>query len=230
MAYEIVVIGTSWGGLQAMRRVLGTLPAGFDVPVVLVQHRHRDSDALLAMLLQEQTPLTVQEAEDKTELQPGHVYVAPADYHLLIEKGHLTLSTEEPVHFSRPSIDVTMESAADAYGSAIVGVVMTGANDDGSRGLKRIADRGGHAVVQDPKTADSRVMPAAAIRAVPGADVVPLDELGSFLGKLVMRGTSRPAGKPTRNRQGGASTSAPRPGEHRHDVDARRDRDGSMPS
>lgn len=230
MAYEIVVIGTSWGGLQAMRHVLGTLPAGFDVPVVLIQHRHRDSDALLAMLLQEQTSLKVLEAEDKTELQPGHVYVAPADYHLLIEKGHLTLSTEEPVHFSRPSIDVTMESAADAYGSSIVGVVMTGANDDGSRGLKRIVDRGGHAVVQDPKTADSRVMPAAAIRAVPAADVVPLDKLGPFLGKLVMRGGARGSGKPTKGRTAGPPTSAPLPGEHRHDGPGPRERDGSTPS
>ena len=230
MAYEIVVIGTSWGGLQAMRRVLGALPAGFDVPVVLVQHRHRDSDALLAMLLQEQTSLTVQEAEDKTELQHGHVYVAPADYHLLIERGHLTLSTEEPVHFSRPSIDVTMESAADAYGGSIVGVVMTGANDDGSRGLKRIADRGGRAVVQDPKTADSRVMPAAAIRAVPAADVVPLDELGPFLGKLVMRDAARPSDRPTRRRTAGPPTTTPVPGEHRHDDDGPRQRDGGRPS
>lgn len=230
MAYEIVVIGTSWGGLQAMRRVLGDLPAGFDVPVVLIQHRHRDSDALLATLLQEETALAVREAEDKTELQPGHVYVAPADYHLLVEKGHLTLSTEEPVHFSRPSIDVTMESAADAYGRGIVGVVMTGANDDGSRGLRRIVDRGGHAVVQDPKTADSRVMPAAAIRAVPGADVVPLEQLGAFLGKLVMRASGRPSGTSAKGTTTGAQKGIPAPGDHRHIGGIPRDHDERLPS
>lgn len=201
MAYELVVIGTSWGGLHALRRVLGGLPAKFDVPVVVVQHRHRDSDELLVSLLQEHTPLEVCEIEDKMELEAGGVYVAPAEYHVLVEAGHLELSTEEPVRFSRPSIDVTFESAADAYGSRTVGVIMTGANDDGSRGLKRIVDRGGAAIVQDPATAESAIMPTAAIKLVPEARVVKLDDIGPLVATLVARsklrrGGPRPVAKP----------------------------------
>ena len=196
MAYELVVIGTSWGGLHALRRVLGGLPAKFDVPVVVVQHRHRDSDHLLVSLLQDHTSLQVNEVEDKTELVPGGVYVAPAEYHVLVEVGHLALSTEEPVRFSRPSIDVTFESAADAYGSRTIGVVMTGANDDGARGLKRIADRGGAAIVQDPATAESAVMPAAALKLVPDAKVATIEEIGGIIGKLVARSRSARRGTP----------------------------------
>ena len=196
MAYELVVIGTSWGGLHALRRVLGGLPAKFDVPVVVVQHRHRDSDHLLVSLLQDHTSLNVSEVEDKTELVPGGVYVAPAEYHVLVEPGHLALSTEEPVRYSRPSIDVTFESAADSYGQRTIGVVMTGANDDGARGLKRIADRGGAAIVQDPSTAESAVMPAAALKFVPDAKVATIDEIGGIIGKLVARSRSARRGTP----------------------------------
>jgi two-component system, chemotaxis family, protein-glutamate methylesterase/glutaminase len=171
-----------------MRKVLGGLPPRFNVPVVIVQHRHRDSDQLLVSLLQEHTTLRGQEVEDQTEIEGGSVYVAPPDYHVLVDKGTLALSTDEPVRYSRPSIDVTFESAADAYAAATIGVVLTGANDDGSRGLRRIADRGGRAIVQDPATADSAVMPTAALRAVPNADVVKLDELGAFLDRLRVQG------------------------------------------
>lgn len=194
MAYELVVIGTSWGGLHALRRVLGGLPAKFDVPIVVVQHRHRDSDHLLVSLLQEHTPLKVNEIEDKTELEAGGIYVAPAEYHVLVEEKHLALSTEEPVRFSRPSIDVTFESAADSYGSRTIGVVMTGANDDGARGLKRIADRGGAAIVQDPATAESAIMPTAAIKLVPEARVAKLDDIGPLVAKLVARSKTRRGG------------------------------------
>ena len=171
-----------------MRKVLGGLPPRWDVPIIIVQHRHRDSDQLLVSLLQECTKLRVLEVEDQTEIEPGSIYIAPADYHVLVDKGILALSTDEPVRFSRPSIDVTFESAADAYPGTSIGVVMTGANDDGARGLKRIADRGGRAIVQDPVTADSATMPAAALRAVPNADVVALDDIGAFLGRLRVQG------------------------------------------
>jgi len=200
VAYELVVIGTSWGGLHALRRVLGGLPAKFDVPVVVVQHRHRDSDHLLVSLLQDNTSLTVNEIEDKIELEPGGVYVAPAEYHVLVEVGHLALSTEEPVRYSRPSIDVTFESAADAYGARTIGVVMTGANDDGARGLRRIAARGGAAIVQDPATAESAVMPAAALKAVPDAKVVPVDKMGAFIASLVSRSRAARRGTPRSSR------------------------------
>jgi two-component system chemotaxis response regulator CheB len=171
-----------------MRKVLSGLPPRFNVPVVIVQHRHRDSDQLLVSLLQEHTTLRVQEVEDQTEIERGSVYVAPPDYHVLVDKGTLALSTDEPVRYSRPSIDVTFESAADAYAAATIGVVLTGANDDGSRGLRRIADRGGRAIVQDPATADSAVMPTAALRAVPNAEVVKLDEMGAVLNRLRVQG------------------------------------------
>lgn len=171
-----------------MRKVLIGLPPEFTVPVIVVQHRHRDSDNLLVGLLQEHTPLRVMEIEDKTEIEERSVYIVPPDYHVLVDRGSLALSTDEPVRYSRPSIDVTFESAADSYGKGLIGVIMTGANDDGSRGLRRIADRGGKAIVQDPTTADSQVMPAAALRAVPNADVVKLDEIGAFIGRLVLSG------------------------------------------
>ncbi len=187
MSYELVVIGTSWGGLNAIRRVLKSLPADFDLPIVIVQHRHRDSSDMLVALLQDHTEFPVAEVEDKAELKPGCIYIAPADYHVLVEGGHLALSTEEPFRYSRPSIDVTFESAADVYGRKTLGVVMTGANDDGARGLKRIADRGGRAIVQDPRTAESPVMPNAAIRMVPDADIVSLDELGEYICAVTSR-------------------------------------------
>jgi two-component system chemotaxis response regulator CheB len=180
----IVVVGTSWGGLNALRELVGSLPADFRIPTVLVQHRHRESDHLLSMFLQERTRLPVAEVEDKMPIEPGTLFVAPADYHLLIDRGNFTLSTEAPVRYSRPSIDVTFYSAADAYDASTIGVVLTGANADGSRGLRRIFDRGGLAIVQDPKTAESPTMPSAAIRCVPGAHVLAIPQIAARLVKL----------------------------------------------
>jgi len=184
VAYELVVIGCSWGGLNAIRRVLQSLPPDFDLPLVIVQHRHRDSNDMLVGLLQEHTRFPVGEVDDKAELKPGCIYIAPADYHLLVEAGYFSLSTDEPVRYSRPSIDVTFASAADTYGDRVVGVVLTGANADGSRGLKRISDRGGLALVQLPATAESPAMPDAAIRCVPTARVLTLHQIAAALSDL----------------------------------------------
>src|SRR4030088_3348668 len=137
-----------------MSRLLGGLPGDFRLPIVVVQHRSSDSDRLLAALLQDATDLTVCEVEDKEPLTQGTVHIAPANYHVLIEEGYLSLSLEEPVRFSRPSIDVMFSSAADAYGSGAIGVVLTGANEDGARGLSDIVKRGGRALVQDPRSAE----------------------------------------------------------------------------
>jgi two-component system chemotaxis response regulator CheB len=178
---SIVVIGASWGGLAALTRVVGDLPADFDVPVVVVQHRSRHADNLLAGLLQDATPLTVVDVEDKEPLLPGGIYIAPANYHMLVDNGHLSLTTDAMVRFSRPSIDVTFMSAADTYPNSTIGVILTGANDDGARGLRHIVDRGGRAVVQDPATAESAVMPHAAQRAVPEASIVPLTGIAQAL-------------------------------------------------
>src|SRR5712671_3536309 len=171
MSYSVVGVGTSWGGLAALRKLLGDLPGDFNLPVVVVQHRSKDSDRLLSQLLQDATDLRVCEAEDKDPLTPGTVHVAPADYHILVDTGYLSLTVEEPVRFSRPSIDVMLSSAADTYGSGAIGVVLTGANEDGARGLAHIVKRGGRALVQDPKTAEIPIMPAAAILAAPTAEI-----------------------------------------------------------
>ena len=183
---EIAVVGTSWGGLAALHQILGALPGSFNLPIVVVQHRHKDSGQFLPRVLQDDTRLCVCEVEDKSPIVGGNVYIAPANYHVLIERGHLSLSTDEPVAFSRPSIDVTFISAADAYRAGVVGVVLTGANSDGARGLKRIADRGGLAVVQQPDTAESPVMPAAALRFVPTARVLTLPAIAELLASLVV--------------------------------------------
>jgi two-component system chemotaxis response regulator CheB len=184
--YEIIVVGTSWGGLSALHQLIAGLPRDFAIPVVAVQHRHRQSGQMLSSLLQDRTSLGVCEVEDKAPIVAGNVYVAPPDYHLLIERGYFSLSTDEPVHYSRPSIDVTFVSAADTYGNRSVGVVLTGANDDGSRGLKRISDRGGLAFIQSPDTAESATMPEAAIRVVPGARVLTIKEIAEALAALPM--------------------------------------------
>jgi two-component system chemotaxis response regulator CheB len=181
MGYSIAAVGTSWGGLTALTRLLGGLPADFPVPIVVVQHRSKDSDRLLSQLLQDTTDLKVCEIEDKDELCEGTVHVAPANYHVLVESGYFSLSIEEPVRFSRPSIDVTFASAGDAYGARVIGVVLTGANEDGARGLAHIVKRGGRALIQDPKTAEIPTMPEAAIREVPTAEVIPLGNLAPRL-------------------------------------------------
>jgi two-component system chemotaxis response regulator CheB len=184
MPYSVVALGTSWGGLSAMTKLLGALPAGYPIPIVVVQHRSKDSDMLLVRLLQDATELNVCEIEDKDVLCAGTVHIAPADYHVLIEPGYLSLTIEEPVRFSRPSIDVMFTSAADTYGTGAIGVVLTGANEDGAGGLARIVRAGGRGLIQDPKTAESPIMPAAAIKAVPTAEVVPLDKLAPRLIQL----------------------------------------------
>ena len=142
---------------------------------------------MLEELLQENAALPIVTAEDKTPIEPGHVYVAPPDYHLLVEEGYVSLSTEAPVKYSRPSIDVTLASAAESYGGRTVGVVLTGANDDGSAGLRRVVDRGGIAIVENPATAESPTMPRAALAAVPTARVLKADEIAPALMALVPR-------------------------------------------
>jgi two-component system chemotaxis response regulator CheB len=167
-----------------MSKLLGGLPRDFSVPIVVVQHRSSDSDQLLAELIQDATDLRVSEAEDKEPLTPGRVHIAPANYHVLVEDGFLSLSLDAPVRFSRPSIDVMFSSAADTYGSGTIGVVLTGANEDGARGLSDIVKHGGCALVQDPRTAEIAIMPHAALKAVPSAQVLPLKALAPRLIEL----------------------------------------------
>jgi two-component system, chemotaxis family, protein-glutamate methylesterase/glutaminase len=183
-AYGIAVVGTSWGGLAALRELVSYLPADLTIPVVLVQHRHKQSDHMLQSLLQDRTGLDVCEVEDKTPIERGKVFVAPADYHLLVELDAFALSVDDPIRHARPSIDLLFSSAADYFGAGTIGVVLTGANADGAVGLRRIADRGGLAMVQEPATAESPAMPTAALKAVPSARVMTVGAIGSYIGEL----------------------------------------------
>ena len=188
MTYAIIVIGASLGGLRAMQQILGALPPQFPLTIALVQHREPGSDDTLVGLLQTASALPVVEILDKQVILPGRVYLAPADYHTLVEDDHFALSADEPVNHSRPSIDVLFESVADVYGERVIGVVLTGANGDGARGLALIKARGGLAVVQDPRTAEASAMPVAALKAVAGARVMPVEEIGRFLVKTCQTG------------------------------------------
>jgi two-component system chemotaxis response regulator CheB len=178
----LVVIGASWGGLTAVRKVLADLPEDFPAAIVVAQHRSA-RDGMLAELLADGCALAVREAEDKDELRAGAVLVAPPDYHLLVGAEEIELSVDEPVRYSRPSIDVLFESAA-VRPARVVGVVLTGANADGAEGLAQIRRRGGIALVQDPEEAERPEMPRAALAAVPGAQVRPLREIGPELVRI----------------------------------------------
>jgi two-component system chemotaxis response regulator CheB len=181
MSCELIVIGASWGGLDALRRLLANLPEELDVPIAIAQHRGPGSlERGLETILQRGIARRVREVDDKDPIERSRIYVAPPDYHLLVERGSFALSTDERVQFARPSIDVLFESAADAYGENVIGVILTGANADGAAGLRRIAERGGTAIVQDPETAERRVMPDAAIASV-AAVVLPLEEIAPYI-------------------------------------------------
>ena len=178
--YGLICIGGSWGGLVAVSRLFRSLPDDLDVPIALTLHRAAESTGLSA-LLQASSRMVVCEAEDKQPIERGRVYVAPPDYHLLIEGRSFALSTDERVQFARPSIDVLFESAADAFGDCVIGIVLTGANADGALGLAAIKDAGGVAIVQLPEEAEKRAMPDAAIAATHADAILPVDEMGKFL-------------------------------------------------
>ena len=174
---EAVVIGGSAGSVRALELILPELPAQFP-PVLVVVHVLASSQSSLASIYSRRSALRVIEAEPGASIEPGHVYFAPADYHLLVEPSRrCALSIEPPLHFSRPAIDVLFESAAEAYGPSLVGVVLTGASADGARGLRAVADRGGRALIQDPASAEVPTMPAAARDLVPEAKIVPLSSM-----------------------------------------------------
>lgn len=190
---SLVAIGCSWGGLHALQAVLGGLPATFAVPIAVVQHRGPGAHSTaLVDTLGRAGPLPVSEVIDKDPIVAG-VHIAPADYHLLVEPGSFALSTEERVNHCRPSADVLFETAAQAFGPGVIGVVLTGANHDGAAGLAEIARHGGDIVVQDPETAERPEMPDAAITATSGATVVGLDGIAPYLVGLCHRAHSDPA-------------------------------------
>jgi len=185
---EAVVIGVSAGGLQALSVLVPALSDDFSVPVIIVQHLSQDSENYLVTHLNERSSLRVMEVEDKLVLQSGHVYVAPAGYHLFIEPDKsFALSTEERINYSRPSIDVCFESAARVYFEGLVGVLLTGANADGTRGLELIKKMGGMAIVQDPATAEADAMPRSAIKHVAVDYVLNLQDIAKLLNTLARK-------------------------------------------
>jgi two-component system chemotaxis response regulator CheB len=188
LAPEAVVIGASAGALEALSSLLPTLPSDYRLPILIVVHLPADKTSLLAELLRARCAIRVREAEDKEPIEPGVAYFAPPDYHLLVEQDRrLSLSDDEPVLFSRPSIDVLFESAADAYGGGLIGIVLTGANSDGAKGLRAVVEAGGAAVVQSPESAYAAAMPQAAIALCPDARVLPVNEIAAYLRKVGAR-------------------------------------------
>lgn len=181
MEYRIVAMGTSWGGLYALKVILGGLPGTFRVPIAVVQHRSSSATTELADVLQSYSRLRVREPEEKEPIQAGCVYLAPAGYHMLVESGAIALSLEPPVRHARPSIDVLLESVADDYGASAIGVILTGASADGAAGLARIKDRGGLTIVEDPAGAENRIMPEAAISLTLIDHILPLTKIAPFL-------------------------------------------------
>ena len=186
--YELIAIGASWGGLHAVSTLLAGLSPELETTIVVAQHRGPTSvRGSLEALLERHGGRSVSAPHDKEPIERRHVYVAPADYHLLVEDGHFALTTDSRVQYSRPSIDVLFESVAEAYGERAIGIVLTGANEDGAAGLAAIKERGGVAVVQDPETAERRTMPDAALAATGADAVLPLDEIPRFLYGLCCR-------------------------------------------
>ena len=180
---KLVVVGASTGGLKALQTLLSSLPAEFPLPIAIVQHRGTDSESL-SEFLRESSKLLIKEPEDKEPIENGTVYLAPRDYHLLIENGSFALSTESPVAYARPSIDVLFESAADEFEDRSIGVILTGANRDGARGLRKIKTHGGLTIVESPESAKCREMPDSAIAMSTVDWILPLEEIGPCLERL----------------------------------------------
>ncbi len=185
MSYEAIVMGVSAGGLEALKTILPALPENFVVPIIVVQHRNERTDEFLVTYLDRMCKLAVREPEDKEPIRAGHVYIAPGGYHLLVELDKsFSLSEDARVNYSCPSIDVLFESAADAFASGVIGVVLTGANSDGANGLKAIKEKGGIAIVQDPATAEAKTMPQTALAATTPDHVVALNEMAPLFIQL----------------------------------------------
>jgi two-component system, chemotaxis family, protein-glutamate methylesterase/glutaminase len=186
--YEAVAIGASSGGLVALEKILSALPGRFPLPIFIVQHISPKAENYLPQHFGKLCRLQVKEVDDKEIPQPGVVYFAPANYHLLLEfERTLALSTEERVNFSRPSIDILFATAAEAYREQLIGIILTGANADGAQGLKRVREYGGLTIVQRPETAEAPAMPKAAMEATPVDHILSLAEIGRLLHSLALR-------------------------------------------
>ncbi|WP_083773494.1 chemotaxis protein CheB [Desulfofarcimen acetoxidans] len=183
--YQAVVIGVSAGGFAALSFLLPSLPEDFSLPVIIVQHLHPASGSYIVQHLNNKCSLIVKQADEKESIKPGTVYLASPNYHLLVEEDRtFSLTVDNRVNYARPSIDVLFETAARAYGEKLIGIILTGSNNDGSKGLKRIKEGGGLAVVQDPLDAEVDSMPRAALAATAVDFILSLEQIASFLMSL----------------------------------------------
>ena len=179
---EAIVIGASAGGVEALGLILPALPAKFRPSVLIVLHLPRERPSLLVEIYEKRCALPIREADDKEPIEPGTVYFAPPDYHMLVERNRqIALSTDEPVHFSRPSVDVLFESAADVYADRLLGVILTGANEDGAAGLHAVHRAGGVTVVQQPDSAKVPLMVVSALQRNPADFVLSLPQIAQLL-------------------------------------------------
>lgn len=183
--YKTIVIGTSAGGLFALSVILEKLPSGYPVPLVVVQHRSKDQKGVLEEVLQIKCKISIKQADEKEKIEGGFVYIAPPDYHLLIENDQtFSLSSDEPVHFSRPSIDVLFETAAMVFKDTLIGIILTGANDDGAAGIAAVKEYGGLTIAQHPDEAQFPFMPEASIETKSVQYIWSLTEIKNFLLKI----------------------------------------------
>ncbi len=182
---QALIIGGSAGSLEVLLRIFPQLNPKLSFPIVIIVHRKNTSDSSLSDLLATRTALPVKEIEDKQALLPGHIYIAPADYHVLFEnKTVLSLDDSEKVNYSRPSIDVTFESAAEVFGSDLVCLLLSGANADGSKGLRQVKAKGGRVLIQDLDTAESSYMPQHAMELVTADKILRPEEMADFVNAI----------------------------------------------
>lgn len=180
--YEAIAIGASWGGMEAVNNILAGLPASFSIPIIVILHRLKNVESELPRLIAKKTSLKVKEIDEKEEIKGGYVYIAPANYHVLVEEDRsFSLCVSEPVHYSRPSLDVSFQSAARVFRSALVGIILTGANRDGSEGMLEIQRQGGLTIVQDPKEAEVDTMPKAALKLIQADYILSLEGIKQLL-------------------------------------------------
>jgi len=192
MRYDAIVIGVSSGGMNAMNVMFPLLPKEFKIPIIIVQHINARSDSQWIKLLNSKCKLCIKEVDEKELIEQGIIYIAPPNYHLLIEKNKtFSLTVDERINFARPSIDVLFESAAEAYKSKLIGIILTGSNNDGSKGIKRIKEYGGLTIIQNPETAESSYMPASAISSITPDYILSLEEIMKLLLLLDQKNNSQ---------------------------------------
>jgi two-component system chemotaxis response regulator CheB len=186
--FEVIAIGGSAGSLDVLMKILPQVSAPIACAVVIILHRKSAEDSTLEEVIAFKSPVTVIEVEDKTPLLPGYLYIAPSDYHLLFEKGNvLSLDASEKINYSRPSIDVAFTSAAAAFGARLTGILLSGANADGTQGLKAIREAGGTVVIQDPKTADIDFMPKNAMANIVADHILDIQGITGLLNDVANR-------------------------------------------